>query len=88
MKPPRHLLAPTRRWFAEVLEQYELEPHHLRLLTLAGESWDRCTQARMVLTVCPDRNVLTFSGGCIILLFSSSVPAQAYNCEYPDLPAR
>ena len=49
MKPPRHLLAPTRRWFAEVLEQYELEAHHLKLLTLAGESWDRCCQARTVI---------------------------------------
>ena len=49
MKPPRHLLAPTRRWFAEVLEQYELEAHHLKLLTLAAESWDRCSQARAII---------------------------------------
>jgi hypothetical protein len=25
---------------------YELEPHHVRLLQLAGESWDRCQEAR------------------------------------------
>jgi hypothetical protein len=31
---------------------------------------------------------LSASCGCISLLFSSSVPAQAYNREYPDLPAR
>jgi phage terminase small subunit len=45
-KPPGHLAAPTRRWWASVVASYELEEHHLRLLTLAGESWDRCTQAR------------------------------------------
>jgi phage terminase small subunit len=29
-----------------VVETWTLEEHHLRLLTLAGEAWDRCTQAR------------------------------------------
>jgi phage terminase small subunit len=29
-----------------VVGEYELEPHHVRLLTLAAESWDRCQQAR------------------------------------------
>ena len=49
MKPPRHLKLATRRWFAEVCTTYELEAHHVRLLTLAGEAWDRCTQAREAL---------------------------------------
>ena len=48
-KPPRYLSAPTRRWFASVCAEYELEAHHLRLLTLACESWDRCQQARAVI---------------------------------------
>lgn len=45
-RPPRHLEPATRRWFAAVCTEYELEEHHLRLLTLAGEAWDRCEAAR------------------------------------------
>lgn len=56
-KPPAHLQSPTRKWFAEVVETFDLESHHLRLLTLAGESWDRCVAAREVL----DREGLTFT---------------------------
>jgi hypothetical protein len=32
-----------------VVQDYELEPHRLRLLQLAGEAWDRSQQAREVL---------------------------------------
>jgi hypothetical protein len=51
MKPnsisiPKHLQPATRQWFASVVEDYELEPHHVRLLTLAAEAWDRGVQAR------------------------------------------
>ena len=55
-KPPRHLRAKTRRWFTSVCSNYELEEHHLRLLTLASEAWDRCEQARQIL----DREGLTY----------------------------
>ena len=48
-KPPSHLRAATRRWYAEVVADYALDPHHLKLLTLASECWDRCTQAREIL---------------------------------------
>jgi phage terminase small subunit len=47
--PPKHLEKSTRAWFSGVVEGYELEPHHIRLLTLAGEAWDRCGQARTAL---------------------------------------
>src|SRR5918995_5995325 len=47
--PPAHLTAPTQVWWKGVVEDYQLEPHHLRLLQLAGEAWDRCEQARTVL---------------------------------------
>jgi hypothetical protein len=40
-----------------VHDEYQLEPHHTRLLTLAAESWDRCQQAREVL----DRDGLTYA---------------------------
>jgi len=45
-KAPKHLKAATRNWFETVLQDYELEPHHVRLLTLASEAWDRCVEAR------------------------------------------
>src|SRR5262245_15605380 len=46
MRAPPHLAAETRKWFTSVAATYDLEPHHLRLLQLAGEAWDRCQQAR------------------------------------------
>jgi len=46
---PRHLSPPTRTWFNMVMVEYDLEPHHVRLLTLACEAWDRCTEARKAL---------------------------------------
>jgi phage terminase small subunit len=36
----------TRRWWSGVVAEFELDPHHLMLLTLAAEAWDRCEQAR------------------------------------------
>jgi phage terminase small subunit len=48
--PPKHLAAATRAWWKSVVEDYSLEQHHLRLLQLAGEAWDRGQQARRVLT--------------------------------------
>ena len=56
MKAPAHLSGEVKKWYAQVIESYELEPHHLRLLQLAGESWDRCRQAREIL----DREGLTY----------------------------
>jgi phage terminase small subunit len=45
-RAPSHLRAATRRWWETVVTEYELEAHHVRLLTLAGETWDRGEQAR------------------------------------------
>ena len=56
-KAPKHLAPATRKWFAGVVAEYELEPHHLRLLTLAAEAWDRGQQAREAI----DANGLTFT---------------------------
>lgn len=43
---PKHLRAATRRWFEATAIEFELEEHHLKLLTLASENWDRCCEAR------------------------------------------
>ena len=48
-RPPKHLRAATKRWWLRVVADYDLEEHHVRLLTLAGEAWDRCQQAREAL---------------------------------------
>jgi P27 family predicted phage terminase small subunit len=45
-KAPRHLKPPTQVWWSNVVETWQLEEHHIRLLTLAGEAWDRGAQAR------------------------------------------
>ena len=43
---PEHLTPETAAWWSDVVENYMLEGHHLRLLTLAAEAYDRCQQAR------------------------------------------
>ena len=48
-KPPRHLKTPIKRWWKSVVDGYALEPHHVRLLTLAAEAWDRCQKIREAL---------------------------------------
>jgi phage terminase small subunit len=46
---PGHLSPPTKRWWRSVVSTWELDEHHIRLLTLAGESWDRGQLARQQL---------------------------------------
>lgn len=46
---PKHLKPSTRAWWQRVEDTWQLEEHHLRLLTLAAEAWDRCQQAREIL---------------------------------------
>ena len=46
---PAHLKPATAAWWAAVLDDYLLEPHHERLLTLAATAWDRAAQARAIL---------------------------------------
>jgi phage terminase small subunit len=47
--PRKHLQPATRRWWRSVVSEWELDEHHIRLLTLAAEAWDRCEQAREIL---------------------------------------
>lgn len=46
---PEHLRAATREWWASVVRDFDLEEHHVRLLTLAAEAYDRCEEARETL---------------------------------------
>ena len=46
---PPHLRKATRAWWRHVAADYELQEHHERLLTLAGEAWDRSQEAREAL---------------------------------------
>jgi len=45
-KPPGYLSKESRKWFASVCKNFDLESHHLRLLVLACESWDEKEAAR------------------------------------------
>ena len=57
-QPPDHLSQSAADWWLEVLRDFALEPHHLRLLQAACEAWDRMTQARQALA---DHGGLTFT---------------------------
>ena len=48
-RAPGHLQPATRKWWSSVVADFELEDHHLRLLLLACEAWDRCEQARVAI---------------------------------------
>jgi P27 family predicted phage terminase small subunit len=45
-EPPAHLSDGAATWWRSVVQDYALEPHHVRLLQAACEAWDRCQQAR------------------------------------------
>ena len=47
--PPDYLQPATRDWFKSVVADFELDQHHVRLLTLACEAWDRGQQARLLI---------------------------------------
>jgi P27 family predicted phage terminase small subunit len=48
-KPPKHLRAATSQWWKEVVGEFDLDSHHIRLLTKACEAFDRSEQAREAL---------------------------------------
>jgi len=56
-EPPKHLSKDARSWWRKVTGEYQMEDHHLRLLRLACEAWDRGQAAREALAV----NGLTFT---------------------------
>jgi phage terminase small subunit len=44
--PPPHLTPETADWWRTIVADYDLEPHHLKLLEAAADAWDRMVQAR------------------------------------------
>ena len=48
-RAPRHLSESSRAFWRQISADYELESHHLRLLTLACEALDRVDEARAVI---------------------------------------
>src|SRR5262245_51111191 len=46
---PGHLAPATRRWWRRVVRTWTLSEHHIRLLTLLCEAWDRGQEARAVI---------------------------------------
>lgn len=46
MNAPEHLSPLMKEWFASVIDNYAMEPHHVLLLTKACEAYDRAEQAR------------------------------------------
>ena len=46
---PKHLSPEATAWWSGVVVDYELEPHHLKLLQAAAECWDRLQDARKAL---------------------------------------
>jgi Phage terminase, small subunit len=54
----KHLRPLTRQWVASVIADYELEPHHERLLIKCAEAWDRSEQAREAIA----KHGLTYDG--------------------------
>jgi P27 family predicted phage terminase small subunit len=46
---PRRLSRASRSWWRTIVGDFELEPHHLRLLEAACRSWDRMTEAGAIL---------------------------------------
>ena len=44
--PPGHLSEAMQSWWRTIVEAYELDSHHLKLLEAAADAWDRMVQAR------------------------------------------
>jgi P27 family predicted phage terminase small subunit len=45
-RAPRHLSRDARQLFTAIVDEYELEPHHLAILITSLEAFDRSCQAR------------------------------------------
>ena len=48
-RAPSHLSAESKTWWRSAVRAYHLEDHHLKLLRLACEAWDRANAARLAI---------------------------------------
>jgi len=48
-RAPNHLSRGAKRWWRAIVESYDLEPHHVEILTAAAEAWDRKEEARRLI---------------------------------------
>lgn len=48
-KVPAHLSRSAKRWWRTIVEEYDLEPYHIPILTAAVEAWDRKEEARSLI---------------------------------------
>lgn len=62
-RPPKHLSREAATWWRSVVLDYNLEPHHLKLLQAACETWDRIQQARVDIAAHGSLSVGTVAGG-------------------------
>ncbi len=56
-KAPSYLTKESRKWFNQVVANFDLDSHHIRLLTLAAECWDEASTARKAV----EKHGLTFT---------------------------
>ncbi len=49
LHPPAHLSRAAKKWWSAVVDRYELESHHFKLLEMAATSWDRAEEARLAI---------------------------------------
>jgi P27 family predicted phage terminase small subunit len=47
LKIPKHLSQESRNFYRKVVQEFELEDHHLKILQAACETWDRVVEARI-----------------------------------------
>jgi phage terminase small subunit len=50
-EPPEHLSEDAAAWWDDVVRDFALEPHHLKLLQAACEAWDRAQLARQAVAI-------------------------------------
>jgi P27 family predicted phage terminase small subunit len=62
-QPPAHLSPTMKQWWRDVIANYQLESHHLHLLRLACEAFDRAQDAREQLAKSKSLTTRTRDGG-------------------------